>query len=75
MQTNQKSRALLQDIEKRMDEAWRVFHEELKAVEDQLDASLHKDDQEEELVEDPRDPDYEEPVVLKRLTTRKSSWI
>jgi hypothetical protein len=58
-----------------MDEAWRVFHEELKAVEDQLDASLHKDDQEEELVEDPRDPDYEEPVVLKRLTTRKSSWI
>jgi hypothetical protein len=56
------ARALLQDIEERMDEAWRVFHEELKAM-----TSLPKEDQEEELVEDPRDPDYahvpyEEPV-------------
>jgi hypothetical protein len=51
------ARALLQDIEERMDEAWRVFHEELKAM-----TSLPKEDQEEELVEDPRYPDYEEPV-------------
>jgi hypothetical protein len=54
------ARALLQDIEEKMHEAWRVFHEELKAMED--DASLPKEDQEEELVEDPRYPDYEEPV-------------
>jgi hypothetical protein len=52
----QEARALLQDIEEKMDEAWRVFHEELKA------ASLPKEDQEEELVEDPRYPDYKEPV-------------
>ncbi len=37
------SRALLQDIEEKMDEAWRVFHEELKAMEDQRDASLPKE--------------------------------
>jgi len=58
----QESRALLQEIEERMDEAWRVFHEELKAMEDQRDASLPKEDQEEELMEDPRYPDYKEPV-------------
>ena len=59
----QESRALLQDIEERMDEAWRVFHEELKAMEDQRDASLPKEEEgEEELVEDHRYPDYEEPV-------------
>jgi len=51
------ARALLQDIEEKMDEAWRVFHEELKAM-----TSLPKEDQEEELAEDPRYPDYEEPV-------------
>jgi len=67
MQTNQKSRALLQDIEERMAEARRVFHEERKAMEKQRDVSLPKEDEEEELVEDPRDPDYahvpyEEPV-------------
>ena len=39
----QESRALLQDIEEKMDEAWRVFHEELKAMEDQRDASLPKE--------------------------------
>jgi len=39
----QESRALLQEIEERMDEAWRVFHEELKAMEDQRDASLPKE--------------------------------
>ena len=50
------ARALLQDIEEKMDETWRVFDEELKA------ASLPKEDQEEELVEDPRYPDYKEPV-------------
>ena len=53
----EEARALLQDIEEKMDEAWRVFHEELKAM-----TSLPKEDQEEELVEDPRDLDYEEPV-------------
>jgi len=63
----EEARALLQDIEEKMDEAWRVFHEELKAMEKQRDASLPKEDEEEELVEDPRDPDYahvpyEEPV-------------
>ena len=59
----QEARALLQDIEEKMDEAWRVFHEELKAMEDQRDASLPKEEEgEEELVEDPRDPDYEEPM-------------
>ena len=57
----QEARALLQDIEERMDEAWRVFHEELKAMEDQRDASLPKEDEEEEPV--PR-PDYEEPVPI-----------
>ena len=62
MQTNEKSRALLQDIEERMAEARRVFHEERKAMEKQRDASLPKEDEEEELMEDPRDPDYEEPV-------------
>jgi hypothetical protein len=62
MQTNQKSRALLQDIEERMAEARRVFHEERKAMEKQRDASLPKEDEEEQLAEDPRDPDYEEPV-------------
>jgi hypothetical protein len=38
MQTNhtlEKSRALLQDIEDQMEEAWRVFHIELKAIEDE----------------------------------------
>lgn len=38
MQTNhtlEKSRALLQDIEDQMEEAWRVFHIELKAMEDE----------------------------------------
>jgi len=39
----QEARALLQDIEEKMDEAWRVFHEELKAMEDQRDASLPKE--------------------------------
>ena len=57
----EEARALLQDIEERMDEAWLVFHEELKAMEDQRDASLHKEDEEEELVED---LDYEEPVPI-----------
>ena len=57
----QEARALLQDIEERMDEAWRVFHEELKAMEDQRDASLPKEDEEEEPA--PR-PDYEEPVPI-----------
>ena len=62
------ARALLQDIEERMDEAWRVFHEELKAMEDQRDASLPKEDEEEEPTphldyEEPvPHPDYEEPV-------------
>jgi hypothetical protein len=51
------ARALLQDIEEKMDEAWRVFHKELKA------ASLPKEDQEEELVEDPQYPDYKEPAL------------
>ena len=60
----QEARALLQDIEERMDEAWRVFHEELKAMEDQRDASLPKEDEEEELVED---LDYEEPVPHPHL--------
>ena len=58
------ARALLQDIEEKMDEAWRVFHEELKAMEDQRDASLPKEDEEEELVED---LDYEEPVPHPHL--------
>jgi hypothetical protein len=61
----QESRALLQDIEEKMDEAWRVFHEELKAMEDQRDASLPKEEEEEEeLVEDPNyeHVPYEEPV-------------
>jgi hypothetical protein len=39
----QEARALLRDIEEKMDEAWRVFHEELKAMEDQRDASLPKE--------------------------------
>ena len=65
----QEARALLQDIEEKMDEAWRVFHEELKAMEDQRDASLPKEDQEEELVEDPRYPDYKEPVPYKEPVT------
>ena len=60
----QESRALLQDIEEKMDEAWRVFHEELEAMEDQRDASLPKEDQEDELLEDPRAPDYKEPVPI-----------
>jgi hypothetical protein len=57
------ARALLQDIEEKMDEAWRVFHEELKAMEDQRDASLPKEDEEEEPVPHPH-LDYEEPVPI-----------
>ena len=58
------ARALLQDIEEKMDEAWRVFHEELKAMEDQRDASLPKEDEEEEPHPHPAlEPmPYEEPV-------------
>ena len=60
----EEARAILQEIEERMDEAWRVFHEELKAMEDQRDASLPKEDEEEEPTPH---PDYEEPVPHPNL--------